>query len=76
MGRHPCDIYCTLFTLASAPLAASGPFAQLDGSWSGSGRISLTDGKSEALKCTAYYTPSGGGAEIGVASRCAAPRAG
>ena len=50
---------------------AAAPFAQLDGSWSGSGRINLTDGKSEGLKCRAYYTPKGSGAEIGVALRCA-----
>ena len=62
---------CALFAFAAGPADATGPFAQLDGSWSGSGRINLTDGKSEDLKCTAYYTPNGGGAEISVALRCA-----
>ena len=56
---------------AACPADAAAPFAQLDGSWSGSGRINLTDGKSEGLKCRAYYTPKAGGAEIGVALRCA-----
>jgi hypothetical protein len=59
-------VACGLF---AGPANAASPFAQLDGTWSGSGRINLTDGKSEALKCTAYYTPKG--AEVGVALRCA-----
>jgi hypothetical protein len=64
-----CALFAFAFAVGSAD--ARGPFAQLDGTWSGSGRINLTDGKSEDLKCTAYYTPNGGGAEIGVALRCA-----
>jgi hypothetical protein len=62
---------CALFAFAACPADAAAPFAQLDGSWSGSGRINLTDGKSEGLKCRAYYTPRESGAEIGVALRCA-----
>ncbi len=50
---------------------AASPFAELDGAWSGSGRIRLEDGKSEVLKCKAYYLPKSGGAELGLALRCA-----
>ncbi len=50
---------------------AAGPFGQLDGTWTGSGRINLEDGKSESLKCRAYYTPKANGAEMGLALRCA-----
>jgi len=57
--------------LIGPPAAAAGPFAQLDGTWSGSGSIKLDDGKSERLKCRAYYTPKSGGAAIGLALRCA-----
>lgn len=57
--------------LAALTADAASPLAQLNGSWSGSGHISLTDGKSEGLKCTAYYTPKDGGAEVGAALRCA-----
>ena len=60
-----------LFAFAAGPADAAAPFAQLNGSWSGSGRINLTEGKSEGLKCRAYYTPTGGGAAIGIALRCA-----
>jgi hypothetical protein len=57
--------------VASAPAKAASPFADLNGSWSGSGRIKLDDGKTEGLKCKAYYLPKGGGAELGLALRCA-----
>jgi hypothetical protein len=50
---------------------AAGPFEQLDGTWSGPGRINLEDGRSESLKCKAYYTPKAAGVEIGLALRCA-----
>jgi hypothetical protein len=62
---------CALFAVAAVPADAASPLAQLNGSWSGSGRIDLTDGKSEDLKCTAYYTQKDGGAKVGVALRCA-----
>lgn len=62
---------CALSAFAALTADAASPLAQLNGSWSGSGQISLTDGKSEGLKCTAYYTPKDGGAEVGVALRCA-----
>ena len=53
------------------PARAASPFAGLDGSWSGGGRVQFEGGQTEALRCTAYYTPSGGGAHLGLALRCA-----
>ncbi len=47
---------------------AANPFDTLLGSWRGSGQIQLSDGRSERLKCNAYYT--GGGAQLGMAIRC------
>lgn len=53
----------------SGPTAAdAGPFDTLLGSWRGSGQIELSQGKTERLKCTAYYT--GGGSQLGMAIRC------
>lgn len=40
-------------TQGSAP--SEGPFAQLAGSWSGSGTIDLSKGKHEPIKCRASY---------------------
>jgi hypothetical protein len=53
-----------------APVRAAGAFAVLNGSWSGSGSIRLDDGRSEALKCRAYYSPKGD-ENLGLALRCA-----
>ena len=54
----------------AAPAKAEGPFAGLNGSWTGSGQIRLANGESEALKCKAYYTPKDG-TGLGLAIRCA-----
>jgi hypothetical protein len=54
----------------SLSLGAAGAFVFLSGSWSGSGSIRLADGRSEALKCKAYYNPKGD-TTLGLALRCA-----
>jgi hypothetical protein len=59
-----------LVGLGAAPARAAGGFASLSGSWSGSGSIRLDDGRSEALKCKAYYNPKGE-ENLGLALRCA-----
>lgn len=48
--------------------ADTGPFDVLLGSWRGGGQMQLSEGKTERLKCDAYYT--GGGSRLGVAIRC------
>ena len=63
-----------VLTLAMALLpwpngrAAAGVFDTLLGSWRGAGQIRLSDGRTERLKCNAYYT--GGGSQLGMAIRC------
>lgn len=54
-----------------AGAAAAGPFDTLGGSWSGAGNIRLEDGRTEGLKCKAYYSPRSGGVSMGLALRCA-----
>ena len=50
--------------------AASGKaFDTLLGTWSGVGKINLEGGRSERVRCNAYYT--GGDAELRLAIRCA-----
>lgn len=49
---------------------AQAPFQTLAGNWSGSGQIKLDNGKSEALKCRAYYTQKESD-NLGIALRCA-----
>lgn len=41
--------------LATPASALEGTFASLDGAWSGSGTVRLTNGKTERLKCRGYY---------------------
>lgn len=62
-----------LAALASGPLVVTPASAQtavstLVGSWGGSGRIAYTDGSSEGIRCTAYY--SGGGSDLRMAIQC------
>ena len=52
----------------AANAVESNAVATLIGSWGGSGRISYTDGSSESIRCTAYYT--GGGNELRMAIQC------
>jgi hypothetical protein len=47
---------------------SSNPFDTLLGTWRGSGQVQLSQGKTERLKCNAYYT--GGGSQLGMAIRC------
>ena len=51
-----------------AAAADSPAVAALLGAWSGGGTIRYTDGSSEAIRCTAYYT--GGGSELRMAIQC------
>jgi len=60
-----------MLILAVTVAGAAGPFELLNGSWSGAGSIKLDDGRTEGLKCKAYYSPRSGGASMGLALRCA-----
>ncbi|MGD9667647.1 MAG: hypothetical protein AB7U75_01155 [Hyphomicrobiaceae bacterium] len=57
--------------LGSSNAAADSPFATLAGTWSGQGKVRLEGGKSESIRCRAYYTTSNGGSGLGMAIRCA-----
>lgn len=63
-------ILCAAFAPMSAANAQS-PFKNLAGTWSGSGSVKLANGKSEKLRCKAYYTRKSGGKGLGMAIRCA-----
>ena len=59
-----------LMLSASASQAQSGPFAGFDGSWNGTGTVSLSDGTSERIRCRATYR-SGGSNALAQTLRCA-----
>ncbi|MCP3383329.1 MULTISPECIES: hypothetical protein [unclassified Bradyrhizobium] len=44
---------------SSESKAQAGPFAQLAGSWSGAGTVTLDDGSTERIRCRARYAPVG-----------------
>jgi hypothetical protein len=50
-----------LLLSVSAGHAQSGPFAGFDGSWSGTGTVTLSDGTNEHLRCKANYKVVGSG---------------
>src|ERR1700732_1790046 len=51
--------------------AQSGPFAGFDGSWSGNGTVSLSDGTTERIRCRASYKVDGSGSGLQQTLRCA-----
>jgi hypothetical protein len=60
-----------VFTFAPpSGLEAADPsvFDTLLGSWRGGGQLQLSEGRTERLKCNAYYT--GGGSQLGLAILC------
>jgi hypothetical protein len=52
------------------PVRAESPFVSLGGSWSGSGQITLDNGKTESIRCRGYYNNKGSD-QLGLAIRCA-----
>jgi hypothetical protein len=60
-----------VFTLAppsGLEAADRSVFDTLLGSWRGGGQLELSEGRTERLKCNAYYT--GGGSQLGLAILC------
>jgi hypothetical protein len=72
--RQSLKIACIiagLTTMASTGHAQSGPFAGLDGAWSGSGTILVGDNGSERIRCRANYTVASAGTTLQQSLRCA-----
>jgi hypothetical protein len=60
-----------LLLSASATYAQTGPFAGLNGAWSGQGTIALSDGSTERIRCKADYKVNGTGMGLKQTLRCA-----
>jgi hypothetical protein len=50
---------------------SNGPFTSLAGAWSGSGQARRDGGRTETMKCKAYYADRNDGAGLGISLRCA-----
>ena len=61
------------FAMPMAPSMAdaAGAFSNFSGSWSGNGHMRLEGGRTEALRCKAYYSDKSGGNALGISLRCA-----
>ena len=56
---------------SAADAQRHGPFANLSGSWSGPGTISLSSGAKERIRCRAQYRVAGTGSDLQLELRCA-----
>jgi hypothetical protein len=59
-----------MFSATAGQAQSAGAFAGFDGSWSGTGTVSLSDGSSEQIRCRATYNVVGGTA-LKQSLRCA-----
>ena len=65
------SLAAVLVILAASPGVADTPFVGLSGAWAGGGRITMTTGASEPIKCKATYTANKAGTTIDQVLRCA-----
>jgi hypothetical protein len=61
----------SLLLPASVLAQGAGPFARLEGQWSGNGTIEMQDGRREALRCRASYDVLEAGHGLQLSIRCA-----
>jgi hypothetical protein len=54
-----------------ADAKSASVFQRLNGTWRGSGRINLTNGRARRISCRAYYNLKNKGHNLGFAIRCA-----
>ena len=47
--------------VSTAPSFAAGPFSSFEGSWTGTGTVSVANGSKERLRCKAHYNVGDGG---------------
>jgi hypothetical protein len=77
MRASPCVLAGTVAILLGGLLliskshAQSGPFTALAGAWIGNGSITLSDGRSERIRCRATYMVGRAGNQVHQNLRCA-----
>jgi hypothetical protein len=72
-GKTIAVLAAMLGLTASAANAESGPFARMAGAWFGGGRVILSDGQVERIRCRARDDVGGGGDLMQQHLRCASP---
>ncbi len=75
LKANPSSFACAAIALAlfapTTAARASSPFADLNGTWSGPGVITMASGAKEKIRCRASYTVNNGGNNLNIALRCA-----
>ena len=59
IGGRLIALIAAFFILLAPAVADSGPFADLDGNWSGTGTLRPASGAAERIRCQANYRPIG-----------------
>ncbi len=57
--------------MGEAGAKAASVFETMNGTWRGSGRIKLANGRARRISCRAYYNVKNKGHNLGLAIRCA-----
>ena len=65
-----CLVQATIFPFA-ASAQSDGPFYRFPGTWRGSGKVIMADGKSERIRCTATYSVVSNGQSLSQSLICA-----
>jgi hypothetical protein len=60
-----------MLSVAAGHAQSSGPFAGFDGTWSGTGTVSLSDGSTEHIRCKANYKVNPNGLNLKQTLDCA-----
>ena len=60
-----------MLSVSASHAQSAAPFAGFDGSWSGNGTVSLSDGTTERLRCKADYKVNGNGMGLKQNLHCA-----
>jgi hypothetical protein len=60
-----------LMSVSAGHAQSSGPFAGFDGSWTGTGTVSLSDGTTERIRCKADYKVASTGMSLKQTLNCA-----
>jgi hypothetical protein len=60
-----------MLSVTASPAHAGGPFAGIDGNWSGSGTVALSNGTTENIRCKADYKVNASGLGLKQNLHCA-----
>jgi hypothetical protein len=69
--KSACVGAALMLSASAGQAQSAGPFAGFDGSWSGNGTVTLSDGATEHIRCKADYKVNGSGLGLKQNLHCA-----